>query len=241
MRRQSGSALVQTMACRLFGAKPFSELVLRYCQLDRWEQSTVKLISKYSTFHSRNFTWKYHLRNVGHFVQWRWVKVNPYWYNWTLRYALNKSVFHRFLGLLHIKFPNWIGPVPHHVYSYLIHCPYINHFTGIFVCLFAHQVEVCAFQNTVIDILHNSTFYRDKRGLVRPTRHIWTHRHGHILSAPDSINQFLFIAVCWTSNGRNAVHVTNKLKTISILRGHFKQSIYTAPMKHTSIMQHERW
>ena len=210
MRRQSGSALVQTMACRLFGAKPFSEPVLRYCQLDRWEQSSVKLISKYSTFHSRNFTWKYHLRNVGHFVQGRWVKVNPYWYNWTLRYALNMSVFHRFLSLLHIKFPNWIGPVPHHV----LFVPYS---------------------------LHNSTFYRDKRGLVRPTRHIWTHRHGHILSAPNSINQFLFLAVCWTSNGRNAVLVTNKLKIISILRGHFKQSIYTAPIKHTSIMQHERW
>ena len=34
MRQRIGSALVQIMACRLFGAKPLSKPMLRYCQLD---------------------------------------------------------------------------------------------------------------------------------------------------------------------------------------------------------------
>ena len=34
MHQSTGSALVQIMACRLFGAKPFPEPMLTYCQLD---------------------------------------------------------------------------------------------------------------------------------------------------------------------------------------------------------------
>ena len=34
MRQWTGSALVQVMACRLFGAKPLPEPMLIYCQLD---------------------------------------------------------------------------------------------------------------------------------------------------------------------------------------------------------------
>ena len=36
MRQWTGSALVQVMACRLFGAKPFPEPMLAYCQPDAW-------------------------------------------------------------------------------------------------------------------------------------------------------------------------------------------------------------
>ena len=36
------SALVQIMTCRLFGAKPLSEPVLVYCQLDTWEHTSMK-------------------------------------------------------------------------------------------------------------------------------------------------------------------------------------------------------
>ena len=36
------SALVQIMACRLFEAKPLPEPMLAYCQLDSWEQISVK-------------------------------------------------------------------------------------------------------------------------------------------------------------------------------------------------------
>ena len=38
MREWIGSALVQIMACHLFGAKPLPEPMLTYCQLDSWEQ-----------------------------------------------------------------------------------------------------------------------------------------------------------------------------------------------------------
>ena len=34
MRQRIGPALVQIMACRLFGAKPLSKPMLGYCQLD---------------------------------------------------------------------------------------------------------------------------------------------------------------------------------------------------------------
>ena len=39
----TGSALVQIMACRLFGAKPLPEPMLAYCQLGSWEQFLVKI------------------------------------------------------------------------------------------------------------------------------------------------------------------------------------------------------
>ena len=42
MRQWMGSAVVQIMACRLFGAKPLYEPMLNYCQLDHWEQTSVK-------------------------------------------------------------------------------------------------------------------------------------------------------------------------------------------------------
>ena len=63
------STLVQIMACRLYVAKPLSEPMLDYYQLDTWEQSSVKFYSKYKIFHSWKCIWKYRLRNSGHFVQ----------------------------------------------------------------------------------------------------------------------------------------------------------------------------
>ena len=53
----SESVLVQVMDCRLFGAKPFSKLMLVYCQLDSWEQISVKFESEYYHFHSRKCIW----------------------------------------------------------------------------------------------------------------------------------------------------------------------------------------
>ena len=53
MRQQTESALVQIMACRLFGAKPLPEPLLTYCQLDSQEQTSVKFESQNKTFHSR--------------------------------------------------------------------------------------------------------------------------------------------------------------------------------------------
>ena len=43
MRQWTGSALVRVMTCRLFGAKPLPEQMLAYCQLNSWEELSVKL------------------------------------------------------------------------------------------------------------------------------------------------------------------------------------------------------
>ena len=48
------AALVQLMAFLLFGAKPLSEPMLPYCQLDPTEHISVKFYSKFKSFHSRN-------------------------------------------------------------------------------------------------------------------------------------------------------------------------------------------
>ena len=55
------------MACRLCGAKPLSEPMLYYCQLDPSKQTPVKLYSKFKHFHSRKCIWKC-LKNVSHSV-----------------------------------------------------------------------------------------------------------------------------------------------------------------------------
>ena len=52
------SALVQVMACRLFCTKPLPEPMLAFCQLDSWEQISVKFESEFYHFHSRKCIWK---------------------------------------------------------------------------------------------------------------------------------------------------------------------------------------
>ena len=42
MRQRIGLALVQMMACRLFGAKPSSKPTLDYCQMEPYKQTSVK-------------------------------------------------------------------------------------------------------------------------------------------------------------------------------------------------------
>ena len=69
MRRWTGSALVQIMACRLNGAKPLSKPVLTYCQLDPKERISMKFYLKVKYFHSRKCVWTNRLWNGGHFVQ----------------------------------------------------------------------------------------------------------------------------------------------------------------------------
>ena len=54
MRHWTGSALLQIMAYRLFGANPLPTPMLGYCQLDPWEQPSVKYQSKYKIFIHEN-------------------------------------------------------------------------------------------------------------------------------------------------------------------------------------------
>ena len=53
----TASALVQIMACRLFGAKSLPEPMLAYCQLDSREQISMKFESEFYQFHSRKCIW----------------------------------------------------------------------------------------------------------------------------------------------------------------------------------------
>ena len=58
MHQWTGWALVQIMACRLFGTKPLPEPMMTYCQLDSWEQISVKSESELYHFHSIKCIWK---------------------------------------------------------------------------------------------------------------------------------------------------------------------------------------
>ena len=91
MRQRMKSALVQIMACRLFGTKPLSKPMLGYCQLDSQEQTSVKFQSKYGHFHSQKCIWKYHRRNGNHFVQGQtsWYR-RPHGGDWWFRARLRQ-------------------------------------------------------------------------------------------------------------------------------------------------------
>ena len=54
MRRWTGSALVQIMACRLDGAKPLSEPMLTYCELDPKEHISMKFYFESNIFIEEN-------------------------------------------------------------------------------------------------------------------------------------------------------------------------------------------
>ena len=57
VRHWTGSVSVQVMACRLFGAKPSPEPMLVYCQLDSWQQMSVKFESEFYHFHWWKCIW----------------------------------------------------------------------------------------------------------------------------------------------------------------------------------------
>ena len=63
MPHQTSPPLVQIMACCLFGAKPLSEPIRTYCQLDPWEHIWVMFQLKYNNFHWRKCIWTCYLPN----------------------------------------------------------------------------------------------------------------------------------------------------------------------------------
>ena len=63
------SALVQVMAWCLFGTKPLPESTLAYCQLDFWEQISVKFELEFYHFYSRKSIWNCHLPQWWPFCQ----------------------------------------------------------------------------------------------------------------------------------------------------------------------------
>ena len=74
MRQYNIPTLLPIMDCRLFGAKPLSEIMLPYGQLDTKEHNSVKYYLKFKRFHSRKFyiskkcILKRHLKQVGNFI-----------------------------------------------------------------------------------------------------------------------------------------------------------------------------
>ena len=58
MCQYTRSSLVQIMACRLDCTMPLPELMTTYCQIESWEQISVKFESKCKGFHSRKCIWK---------------------------------------------------------------------------------------------------------------------------------------------------------------------------------------
>ena len=57
------------MAYRLVGAKPLPGPMLVYCQLDTWEQVSVKFESEFYLFNQENAFENVVCQNGGHFVQ----------------------------------------------------------------------------------------------------------------------------------------------------------------------------
>ena len=51
MRQGIGSTLFQVIACHLFSTSPIPESMLTNCELDPWEQTSMKFDSKYKRFH----------------------------------------------------------------------------------------------------------------------------------------------------------------------------------------------
>ena len=78
----TGSALVQVMACRLFGTKPLPEPMLVYCQLDSREEISGRFKSPASPFIQAQITSQRKLQSSASmaFVQGihRWPANSPY-------------------------------------------------------------------------------------------------------------------------------------------------------------------
>ena len=70
MRQWIRSALVQVMACRLFGAKPLSKPMLGYCQLHPYKQTSVNIVTKYKTFYSSKYIWNIICEMAAIFTLW---------------------------------------------------------------------------------------------------------------------------------------------------------------------------
>ena len=90
MRLWIGSALVQIMACRLFGAKPLSKPIPGYCQLDLYEQTSVKFYKNSKVSIHKN-TFEYIVCKIAAILsQGRWAN----YHNEYKQYKQNKACFY---------------------------------------------------------------------------------------------------------------------------------------------------
>ena len=76
MHQWTGSALIQVMACRLFGAKPLPEPLLAYCQLDSWKQISLEFESEFYHFNSEKVHLNLSSAEMAAILSWgRWVEI----------------------------------------------------------------------------------------------------------------------------------------------------------------------
>ena len=90
MRQWTGLALVQIVACRLFGSKPLSKPMLGCCKLDPKEQTSVKIESKLWYFHSK-MRFKMSSVKVAAVSKGRWVDITYTFINVTSIYLGSKA------------------------------------------------------------------------------------------------------------------------------------------------------
>ena len=97
MRQWIKSALVQIMACRLFGAKPLSEQMLTYFQLAPQEQTSVKIWIKIQFFLFKKMFLKKSSAKLRPFSPGETSKVNTvYLIGYTLRLHIAAAWFDNF-------------------------------------------------------------------------------------------------------------------------------------------------
>ena len=94
-----GSALVQIMACRLFGAKPLYKPTLGYCQLDPWGQTSVNF--------NQNIQFSIHEIVSEHIAcemaailsRWRWVNGAFTCFKFNQSMTPEKDIWHQLLNV----------------------------------------------------------------------------------------------------------------------------------------------
>ena len=107
MHQWTGPSLVQVMACRLFDTKPLPEPILAYCQLDSWEQISLKFEFEFYSFHTR----KCRLPKWRPFCPWG-DELKP-WHTMVSKHSRPSSRQYRprlymtFLYASHLSWPRW--------------------------------------------------------------------------------------------------------------------------------------
>ena len=91
------------MACRLFGAKPLSESVLPYHQLDPEEHISVKFYHDLKVSIQENALFKCRLWNGGHFVSASMGQVAGIWRMWW-----NNAELSLWPGIKKLRFPVFV-------------------------------------------------------------------------------------------------------------------------------------
>ena len=117
MRQWVGSALVQIMACRLFGAKALSKPTLGHHQLEHYERTSMKMSKCKKIFIHENAS-----ENIVHEIaailsRGRWVEcynIQTAWYYIPCNYLPSINwIFFLFEGLSMLTFASIVGWSPH--------------------------------------------------------------------------------------------------------------------------------